>query len=83
MAKSTAVSVIMTTVSAIGEIGPISRDINGDTPDGGIRGPFQIEAVKSESASTYPVLYAHDAPRERCMEFEADSEGFIRKGRTR
>ena len=81
MTKKIAMPVSITTVSAIGQIGPISRDINGDTPDGGIRGPFQIEAIKSKSAPTYPILYAHDANRERCMEFEADSEGFIRKGR--
>jgi hypothetical protein len=80
MAKKIAMPVSITTVSAIGRIGPISRDINGDTPDGKIRGPFQIEAIKSKSAPTYPILYAHDAARERCMEFEADSEGFIRKG---
>jgi hypothetical protein len=81
MAKKIALPVSITTVSAIGKIGPISRDINGNTPDGGIRGPFQIEAIKSKSAPTYPILYAHNAARERCMEFEADSEGFIRKGR--
>jgi len=82
VAKNNAVPVSITTISAIGQIGPISRDIDGHTPDGGIRGPFEIEAIKSKSIPTYPVLYAHDAPRERCMEFEADSEGFIRKGRS-
>ena len=82
VAKKNAIYVSITTVSAIGQIGPISRDINGDTPDGGIRGPFQIETIKSKSIPTYPVLYAHDAARERCMKFEADSEGFIRKGRS-
>jgi len=82
MAKNEAVPVPITTVSAIGQIGPISRDIDGHTPDGGIRGPFEIEAIKSKSIPTYPVLYAHDAPRERCMEFEADSEGLIRKWRS-
>ena len=82
MAKSAQLPVPTTTIAAIGEIGPISRDINGDTPDGGIRGPFQIEPIEAKSAPTYPVLYAHDAARERCMEFEADSQGVIRKGRT-
>ena len=82
VAKKNAVHVLTATVSAIGQIGPISRDINGDTPDGGIRGPFRIETIKSKSAPTYPILYAHDAARERCLEFEADYEGFIRKGRS-
>jgi len=47
---------------------------------GGIRGPFVVEPLKTKSAPTYPVLWSHDASRERCMEFEADSEGFIRQG---
>ena len=55
-------------------------DINGNTPDGGIRGPFRIEPVKTKAASTYPVLWSHDADRERCMEFEADNEGITRQG---
>ena len=44
-------------------------------------GPFRIEALKTKAAPTYPVLWAHDAKRERCMEFEADSEGIIRQGK--
>jgi hypothetical protein len=80
MAKKNAISVSVSTVSGIGQVGPVHRDINGDTPDGGIRGPFQIEALITKSAPTYPVLWSHDAGRERCLEFEADSEGVIRQG---
>ena len=78
--KNNATQVSITTVSKIGQIGPVHRDINGNTPDGGIRGPFQIEALKTRAAPTYPVLWSHYAARERCMEFEADSEGIIRQG---
>ncbi len=78
--KNNAISVPVTTVSKIGRVGPVHRDINGDTPDGRIRGPFQIEALKAKTAPTYPILWSHDADRERCMEFEADSEGVIRQG---
>lgn len=80
MTKTSAVPVSITTVSGIGQVGPVHRDINGNTPDGGIRGPFQIEDLKTKAAPTYPVLWSHDANRERCMEFEADSEGVIRQG---
>jgi hypothetical protein len=79
-AENSTIPVSITTVSGIGLIGPISRDISGDTFDGKIRGPFRIEPISSEAAATYPVLHGHRAPRERCMEFEADMEGFVRKG---
>ncbi len=69
-------------VANIGIVGPIDRDINGNTSNGGIRGPFQIESLKAKTAPTYPVLWSHDAKRERCMEFEADSEGIVRQGGT-
>ena len=81
MAKSSAIPIIITKVSGIGKVGPYHMDINGNTPDGGIRGPFKIEALKSNAAPTYPVLWTHEAKRERCMEFEADSEGILRQGK--
>jgi hypothetical protein len=81
MAKKNAIPVSISTVSGIGKVGPYHMDINGDTPDGGIRGPFKIEAIKAKAAPTYPVLWTHDAKRERCMEFEADSEGILRQGK--
>jgi len=82
MTKNTAIPVYVSTVSRIGRIGPVHRDINGNTPDGGIRGPFQVEPLKTNSAPTYPILWSHDANRERCMEFEADCEGVVRRGTT-
>ncbi|MDD5082239.1 MAG: hypothetical protein PHU08_02575 [Dehalococcoidales bacterium] len=80
MAKNKAIPISITTVSQIGQVGPVDRDVNGNTPDGGIRGPFQIEALKANAAPTYPVLWAHHLERERRMEFEADSEGSMRQG---
>jgi hypothetical protein len=76
-----AVPVSIVTVSGIGKIGPLHMDINYNDSSGGIRGPFRVEALKAKAAPTYPVLWAHDAKRERCMEFEADSEGIIRQGK--
>ncbi|MGB2799776.1 MAG: hypothetical protein WBC82_08040, partial [Dehalococcoidia bacterium] len=80
MTKNNAIPVSISTVSRIGRVGPYHMDVNGNTPDGGIRGPFQIESLKSKAVATYPVLWSHDAKRERCMEFGEDSEGFIRQG---
>ncbi|HUX47980.1 MAG TPA: hypothetical protein VMV76_02210 [Dehalococcoidia bacterium] len=78
--KKSAIPVSITTVSKVGKVGPVDRDINGNTPDGGIRGPFNVEPLKTQAAPTYPILWWHDANRERCMQFEADSEGIIRQG---
>ena len=81
MTKDRALPIVMTTVSEIGKIGPLHMDINYNNSSGGIRGPFLIEPLKNRSAPTYPVLWAHDAKRERCMEFEAESEGILRQGK--
>ncbi len=81
MTKNSAISIIITTVSMIGKIGPLHMDINYNTSSGGIRGPFLVEPLKQKSAPTYPVLWSHDADRERSMEFEADCEGILRQGK--
>ena len=61
--------------------GPIYHmDINADTPTGGIRGPFQIQPLEHGQVPTYPVLWSHDADRERTLQFEPDSEGIVRQG---
>ena len=75
-------NISITTVAAIGEIGPVHRDINGNTPTGGARGPFDISPVKPGSVPTYPVLWSHDAESERTMSFDADCEGIPRRGLT-
>jgi hypothetical protein len=79
--EENAVPVSIVPLAKIGKVGPLHLDIYYDDSKGGIRGPFQIEAVRTKTASTYPVLWAHEAKRERCMEFEADSEGIIRQGK--
>ena len=80
MNKSEIVDIPLTTVAKIGEIGPYHADINGNTSTGGIRGPFDIFPIKPNSVPTYPVLWSHDAERERTMSFDADCEGFPRQG---
>ena len=80
MNKSEIVDIPLTTVAKIGEIGPYHADINGNTSTGGIRGPFNIFPIKTNSVPTYPVLWSHDAESERTMSFDADCEGFPRQG---
>lgn len=80
MAKNSAIPVLISTISKIGRVGPVHYDVNGDTAGGGIRGPFKVERLNSKVAPTYPILWSHDANRERCIEFEADSEGVLRQG---
>jgi len=81
MPKNSTIPVSISAISEIGEVGPVHWDINGNNSSGGIRGPFVVELLKTKSAPTYPVLWWHDANRERCMEFEADSEGILRQGK--
>jgi hypothetical protein len=82
MAKSDASSVPIRAVGEIGEIGPVHRDINGMTPRGGIRGPFDIVSIRPSCVPTYPALWSHDADRERAISFDGDSEAIARLGST-
>jgi hypothetical protein len=74
MHKSEVVDIPITTAAAIGKTGPIHRDINGKTPKGGVRGPFDIVPISPHSVPTYPALWAHDAKREQTLAFEGDCE---------
>jgi hypothetical protein len=68
------------TVNDIGQIGPYHMDVSGNTSSGGIRGPFALSKVSEDEVPTYPILWSHNANRERTMVFEADNEGIIRQG---
>ena len=80
MNKSEIVDIPLTTVAKIGEIGPYHADISGNTSTGGIRGPLDISPITQNRVPTYPVLWSHDAERERTMSFEGDCEGLPRQG---
>ncbi|MDO8750863.1 MAG: hypothetical protein Q7K03_06940 [Dehalococcoidia bacterium] len=84
MPENTAVSIPMTVVGNIGQVGPHHRDIGEGTatPTGGFRGPFEVRLVGPNAVPSFPVLWAHDAERERCLQFEAESEGVIRQSNT-
>ena len=72
----------MSTVGAVGRIGPLHLDVEYDARANGIRGPFDISALLPGTEPTYPVLWSHDAKREHTMAFEADSEGTPHPGVT-
>ena len=58
--------------------GKVHRDINGKSRDGVLRGPFDIVKPPISPVPTYPMLWGHDAPRERQLIVHPDSEGCIR-----
>ena len=66
-------------LKSLGQRGPLDRDI-GDKHEGRppFRGPFRILPVSG--VPSYPVLWAHDAERERRMVVEPDREGLVRPG---
>ena len=82
MNAAEAVDIPITVVSAIGKIGPYHLDIQGKTSSGEIRGPFSTVKIKPKSAPTYPVLWSHDAKREKTLLFKPDREGLPLKGTT-
>ena len=65
----------------IAQIGPYHADINWSGSGGAIRGPFKLKPTSSPQSVTYPILWAHDADRERTIAFEADNEGIVRPGK--
>ncbi len=65
----------------IAQIGPYHADINWNGTAGKIRGPFKLQKTDSPDSVTYPILWSHDAPRERSLCFEADHEGIVRQGK--
>ena len=84
MKKSDLPPLNVKTLTAIGgAIGPYHADINGNTADGGIRGPFDIVPVKAGEVPTYPALWAHTTKEQRSISFDGDSQGVQRKGKTK
>ena len=80
----------MTSLGALGARGLLHRDINGVERRAGswgknvtdeawetFRGPFDVVPVRTVEP-TFPVLWGHDADRERRLIVEPDSEGVVR-----
>ena len=81
----------VTTLGEVGRRGLLHRDINGIERKTGnwgtavagkgedtFRGPFDIVSIRTV-APTFPVLWGHDAARERCLIVEPDREGVVRE----
>ena len=69
-------------VVPIGQIagrGPYHADIYWNQTDGAPRGPFELVKPPANLAPTYPILWAHDAKRERELVVEPDSEGSLKE----
>ena len=66
----------ITLMEKIGRLGYLHRDING----AGERGSFDIRSPYTAGA-TFPTLWGHDAPRERSLVVDPDSEARIRIGK--
>ncbi len=65
-------------LEAIGKKGLLHRDISGKASNGTPRGPFEI--IPIQGVPQYPVLWGHDAERERSLVVLPDSEGEVRPG---
>ena len=65
-------------VGQIADRGPYHADINWSQSDGTPRGPFELIKPAVSPVPTYPMLWAHDAKRERRLVVEPDSEGRIK-----
>ena len=61
----------------LGDRGLVHRDISGTNSDGTPRGPFDVIPAR-DVAPTYPILWSHDARRERRLIVEPDTEGRVR-----
>ena len=62
----------------IADRGPYHLDIDGDQTDGSPRGPFIITPIREGGAPTYPLLYEHDARRERQLTVPPDTLGRLK-----
>ncbi len=75
MGSPTSISVCE--LGKLGRRGFLHRDITGKTSHGKPRGPFDLEAVSQ--APEYPMLWGHDANRERQLIVRPDQQGTARK----
>ena len=66
----------MVRLGALGKKGLLHRDISGKTSAGTPRGPFEV--IPIQGVPQYPVLWSHDAQRERGLVVLPDSEGEVR-----
>lgn len=66
-------SLPVTALGTLGTRGKLDRDISGDN-----RGPFDV--VPINGVPSYPILWGHDASRERRLIVPPDAQGEVRQG---
>ena len=76
MASALAIPIVP--IGEMADRGPVDRDIGSDNYDGTLRGPFEVLKPARQTVPTYPVLWAHDAKKERGLVVAPDSEGQIK-----
>ena len=67
-----------THLGGLGEKGLLDRDISGKNSNGTLRGPFDI--IPIQGVPEYPVLWGHDAERERRLVVPPDKKAEVRPG---
>ena len=72
------VSIPVTRIGDISDRGPYHADIYWDNSDGTPRGPFEVRKPAASPTPSHPMLWAHEAKRERSLVVEPDSEGRIK-----
>jgi len=76
MAAKDKIALDIVRLDSIAKFGPYHADVSwksGNKP----RGPFALEKSDGNTGDTYPILWAHDAEVERCLQFEHDNSGTI------
>ena len=74
----------LTQLHHLGDLGPLSRDINGINADQAARGPFDIYPLREDDSYdrvSYPVLWSHNTELEKKMIVKPDSQAIIRPNR--
>ena len=72
------IAVPIAAIGAFAERGPYHLDIYASQADGSPRGPFERIHPSVNPVPTYPMLWAHEAKRERQLVLGPDSEGQIK-----
>ncbi len=73
----------VTPLRNLGNRGPVHRDVNGKTPGGASRGPFDVERLKDRDAyqlAAWPILWSHDNQHETRLVVLPCSQGVVRPG---
>ena len=68
----------VTHIGELGRMGPYDLDIRSDLTDGSPRGPFKHIFPVQSAMPSYPMLWNHNAKKERKLIVAPDSEGQIK-----